>query len=154
MNKVVMVGAALAVLAGGAAIVGSSMSAGVFQLTIEETLASPERYIGRELKVVGTVASGTISRAAGPFEIAFSIRDAAGRMLPCHYRGMVPDPFAEDREVILQGTLREGPRMEVSKIVVKCPSKYEEEGLSEEEAQRYYDRKYRSGHNGSRSTEP
>lgn len=154
MKKAVTVVVAVAVLAGGVAIVGSSMSAGVFQLTIEETLASPDRYQDREFKVVGTVVPGSISRRGGPFEMAFSIRDAAGRALPCHYQGTVPDPFAEDREVILQGTLREGPRMEVSKITVKCPSKYEEEGLSEEEAQQYYDRKYRSGHQGPRPQGP
>ncbi len=154
MKRAVTIAVALLVLAGGVAIVGSSMSAGVFQLTLEETLASPERYQDRELKVVGTVARGSVLRGPNPFEMTFSIRDAAGRVLPCHYQGTVPDPFAEDREVILQGILKEGPRMEVSKITVKCPSKYQEEGVSEEEAAQYYERKYRSGHQGGGTQGP
>ena len=146
MRKVVVILFAAGVLAGGVAIVGSSMSAGVFQLTVEETLAAPERFLGREFRLVGTVAAGSVVRGPGPFDLKFAVRDASGRTLPCSYQGTVPDPFAEDREVILQGTLREGPRMDVSKIIVKCPSKYQEEGVSEEEAAQYYERKYRTGH--------
>lgn len=153
MRKVVAGIVAVAILALGLAIVASSMSAAFFQLSIEETIASLDRYRDREVKVVGIVVPGSVAKGFGPFEVSFSIQDGVGRTLPCQYTGTLPDPFAEGREVILQGTLRSGPRLEVSKVIVKCPSKYVEEGVSEEEAQ-YYERKYRMGHEGPRSTGP
>lgn len=138
-----------AVIGGGIGIVASSMSAGVFQTSVAEALGTPERFMGREFKVTGEVVKGSVRRGPGPFDLEFAIKDTAGEgLLRCRYRGTVPDPFAEGREVILQGVLREGPLMEVSKITVKCPSKYQEEGLSEEEAKEYYERKYMEGHRG------
>lgn len=146
MRRLAVILALLLLGVTGAAIVASSMSAGVFQLTVGEIGASASRYLGRELKVQGTVIPGSVNRLQGLFETLFSIGDSSGHSLPCRYKGKLPDPFAEGREVILQGVLREGPHLEVKKIVVKCPSKYQEEGISEEAAAEYYEKKYRSGH--------
>lgn len=146
VKKVITVLIALAVVGGGIAIVGSSMSSGVFNLTLQQVLDSPSKLGEREFKVVGNVAIGSIKQGSSPFDIDFAIVDQEGRRLACHYKGAVPDPFAEEREVILQGRLADDSRMEVTKITVKCPSKYQEEGLSEAEYQGYYNKKYKNGH--------
>jgi cytochrome c-type biogenesis protein CcmE len=145
-RKVIPLLVALAVVGGGIAIVGSSMSSGVFSLTIEEALASAGRLRDKDFKVGGNVVAGSVGRGATPFELSFAIADAGGRRLDCHYKGSVPDPFAEGREVILQGRMDDGSRMEVSKITVKCPSKYQEEGVNEEQYDDYYRKKYDKGH--------
>lgn len=145
-RKVVTVLLAVAVLAGGVAIVASSMSGGVFSLTIAEAQSAPELHVGKEVKVSGDVVAGSVVRGATPFEMEFAIADKEGRRLDCHYKGSIPDPFAEGREVILQGSIGADRRMEVSKITVKCPSKYQEAGVSEEQADDYYRKKYQNGH--------
>lgn len=147
-KKVATVLVALGVLAGGIAIVGTSMSSGVFNLTLAEAVAGQEGLVGREFKVGGNVAAGSIVRGNSSFEISFDIVDAESNRLSCHYKGAVPDPFAEEREVILQGTLDASGRMQVSKITVKCPSKYQEAGVSEEAAADYYRDKYKKHKGG------
>ena len=145
-RKVIVAFVALAVLVGGVAIVGSSMSSGVFNLTIGDALSSPDKLQGREFKVVGDVVAGSVKKGATPFDLDFAIADKEGRRMECHYKGAVPDPFAEGREVILQGTLDASSRMQVTKITVKCPSKYQEEGVSEDQYDDYYKGKYDRGH--------
>jgi len=132
------------VIGSGVSIVVSSMSAGVFSLTIQEVKASSYRLVDRELRVAGEVVRGSIAR--GAFETRFAISDPEGRSIDCRYKGTLPDPFAEGRDVILQGRLRSEGWFDVSKITVKCPSKYEEAGMDEEQYQEYYRKKYESGH--------
>jgi len=145
-RKIVPVVVAVAVLAGGFGIVASSMQSGVFNLTLEEALAASETLGRKEFKVGGNVMEGSVSKGANAFETAFAITDANARRLDCLYQGALPDPFAEGREVILQGHLEGAKRMRVTKITVKCPSKYEEAGVSEEQADQYYKDKYKNGH--------
>jgi cytochrome c-type biogenesis protein CcmE len=148
-KRVATIVVALAVLVGGVAIIGSSMTSGVFNLTVAEALAQPERLVGHEFKVGGNVAVGSIVRGDSPFEIDFTIEDADARRLDCRYKGAVPDPFAEGREVILQGKLDASHRMQVSKITVKCPSKYQEAGVTEEAAESYYQTRYKEHTGGT-----
>lgn len=146
VRKVVPVLVAVAVLAGGFGIVASSMSSGVFNLTLEEALASSSTLGKKEFKVGGNVAEGSVAKGANAFETSFAIVDAAGHRMDAVYQGALPDPFAEGREVILQGHLEGDKRIRVSKITVKCPSKYEEAGVTEEQADQYYKDKYKNGH--------
>ncbi len=152
IKKIVTVLVAVAVVVGGVAIVGSSLSSGVFSLTLQQVLESPGDLDSRVFKVVGNVVPGSIKQGATPFELDFAISDKGGRQLDCHFKGAVPDPFAEEREVILQGRLSkeagssEEPTMEVALITVKCPSKYEEAGINADEYQYYYNKKYQGGH--------
>ena len=90
-----------------------------------------------------------ISRAGFLRNLRFTIRDESNEELVCRYSGVLPDPFAEGRVVILQGGLAADRVLDVTQVTVKCPSKYEEEGYSEEEYQDYYGSKYRNGHPGS-----
>jgi cytochrome c-type biogenesis protein CcmE len=145
-RKIVPVVVALAVLGGGFAIVASSMQSGVFNLTLEEALAASETLGSKEFKVGGNVMEGTIAKGSNTFETLFAITDIGGHRLDCLYQGALPDPFAEGREVIVQGHLEGPTRMRVSKITVKCPSKYQEAGVTEEQADQYYKGKYETGH--------
>ena len=58
--------------------------------------------------------------------LVFRVRDRNGsKSVPVHYRGAVPDPFREGREVIVtvrrQGNVWAGER---DSLVTKCPSKF------------------------------
>ncbi|MBP7124979.1 cytochrome c maturation protein CcmE [Myxococcota bacterium] len=134
------------VLAGGLVVVGSSMSGGVYSLTLEEALTAADRIGDREFKVSGNVKEGSVRKGQNAFETRFDIGDGTGRTLSCVYQGALPDPFAEGREVILQGRMDGAGTMRVGRMIVKCPSKYQEAGVSEEQAEEYYREKYRGGH--------
>jgi cytochrome c-type biogenesis protein CcmE len=87
----------------------------------------PGQLKGRTGQVTlgGVVASekGDARSAAG---MRFVLRDRKGTTtIPVVYRGSVPDMFRVDREVAVQGALRNG--VFVAKrdtLVTKCPSKY------------------------------
>jgi cytochrome c-type biogenesis protein CcmE len=51
------------------------------------------------------------------------------------YEGLMPDAFADGREVVVEGSYRHAERaLYASKLVTKCPSKYEAKGLGKDRA--------------------
>jgi cytochrome c-type biogenesis protein CcmE len=115
VRLIVALGAALA-LAG--ALVYTSFSA--------STEASKPSQIeeGRSYQLTGKVVRGSVDR--GGDELRFRIRDRDGaESVPVRYTGVVPDPFREGREVIVDGELRNGTFVaERDSLVTKCPSKF------------------------------
>jgi len=144
MKRLLSVLVVVAIAFVGALVVMSSLSAGIYQLDIEQALRMGESLKGKEFRVTGIVRE---VREDKPFSFSFKIVDASGNHLDCLYQGSLPDPFQEGREVILQGRFAEDMTLAVSKITVKCPSKYEEAGKSELDYKDYYEQKYRRGHN-------
>jgi cytochrome c-type biogenesis protein CcmE len=79
---------------------------------------------GKSYELTGKVVAGSVRR--GGEVLRFRIRDRRGRAsVPVRYRGAVPDPFREGREVIVTGSLRDGVFVaEKDSLVTKCPSKF------------------------------
>lgn len=51
------------------------------------------------------------------------------------YEGLMPDAFAAGREVVVEGDYRHADRaLYASKLVTKCPSKYEAKGLGKDKS--------------------
>jgi cytochrome c-type biogenesis protein CcmE len=82
---------------------------------------------GRSYELTGKVVKGTVDRSGS--ELRFRIRDRDGSAsVPVVYKGAVPDPFREGREVIVSGELKQGTFMaERDSLVTKCPSKFTKE---------------------------
>ena len=79
---------------------------------------------GRDYQLSGAVLAGSVHRRGGTLE--FRVRDrTGGASVPVSYRGAVPEPFREGREVIVvvrrQGAGFVGER---DSLVTKCPSKF------------------------------
>lgn len=122
------------------AAIGYLMYSGVEQsssyyLTIEEFLPQKDVLTGRGLRVAGRVAVGSLSKktsAAGTemrFHIGDFVDEKAGADTPTlavEYNGIVPDMFAEGRDVIVEGTYSGGV-LRASAVMTSCPSKYEPE---------------------------
>jgi cytochrome c-type biogenesis protein CcmE len=85
---------------------------------------------GKSYELTGKVESGSVDR--GGELLRFRVRDRDGRTsVPVDYRGAVPDPFREGREVIVKGRLSEGVFLaEKDSLVTKCPSKFSKENSS------------------------
>ncbi len=80
---------------------------------------------GGDYKLTGKVVDGSVKRRGE--NLSFAIRDRTGNAsVPVTYTGVVPDPFREGREVIVDGKLDGGTFVaERDSLVTKCPSKFE-----------------------------
>ena len=79
---------------------------------------------GETYELTGKVAEGSWERRDGLH--VFKVRDRDGQVsVPIEYRGQVPDPFREGREIIIdvrkQGAVFVG---EKDSLITKCPSKF------------------------------
>jgi cytochrome c-type biogenesis protein CcmE len=85
------------------------------------TLAGHAERVTLAGSVVGPLRGD--AHAAG---LRFTLRQIGGKAtVPIVYRGSVPDLFAVDRHVYMQGQLRRGVFVAVpGSLVTRCPSKY------------------------------
>jgi cytochrome c-type biogenesis protein CcmE len=80
---------------------------------------------GRTYQLTGKVAGGSVHRAGDNLRFAIRDRNGKGPALPVVYRGTVPDPFREGREVIVSGQMVNGRfRATKDSLITKCPSKF------------------------------
>jgi cytochrome c-type biogenesis protein CcmE len=109
-----------AVLLAGA-LVYTSFSGATEAKKPSQVLSAPE---GKSYKITGKVVPGSI-RHEGE-KLHFRVRDRDGTAsVPVVYSGVVPDPFRENREVIVSGERHGGTFVgERDSLVTKCPSKF------------------------------
>jgi len=89
------------------------------------TLAQHE---GEDVELVGTVVNKPVGDAQSAGGMRFVLKDDHGTM-PARtrvlYKGSVPDLFRQGRQVVVEGTLREGTFVaKPGSLITKCPSKY------------------------------
>jgi cytochrome c-type biogenesis protein CcmE len=119
IRLIAFLGAAV-LLAGG--LMFTSFTADTPATTPSELLA--KKGAG-DYKLTGKVVDGSVKRQGE--NLSFAIRDRAGSAsVPVTYTGVVPDPFREGREVVVDGKLEGGTfKAERDSLVTKCPSKFE-----------------------------
>ena len=79
-------------------------------------------------QVTGTVVPGSVSHQGEELRFRLGDRDDLAENVPVRYRGTVPDPFREGREVIITGDYRDGTLVgERDQLITKCPSKFSED---------------------------
>ena len=127
------VGVLLIVGAVGYLIYTGIRETSTYYLTIEEFLPKREALANEGIRVAGRVQAGSVkwdpkdlrlSFVLGPFKEGASDQ-AAG--VPVQYQGILPDMFAEGRDVIVEGRYDAGGALAAKTIMTSCPSKYEPE---------------------------
>ena len=100
----------------------------MYMLTVSEYLSAGDAYAGRTVRIAGRVGADTINWSAAASDLGFRLDDisAEGSLL-VHYRGLLPDMFAADRDVIVEGPHITADVFEATTILTSCPSKYEPE---------------------------
>jgi len=73
-------------------------------------------------RLVGEEASYDLKSGA----LAFYLEDEAGARMPVRYQGAKPGNFEHADSIVIIGSL-EGDIFKAERLLVKCPSKYEEE---------------------------
>ena len=95
---------------------------------VDEVMKAPDQWYGKRLQLHGFVEKGSILVKKDTLDYKFRIH-SNGVTVPATYRGIVPDTFKSDAEVVVKGTL--GPNgfaVEPNGVMAKCPSKYEASG--------------------------
>ncbi len=143
----------VAVIGIGLAVVGTSTSggAGMYNYTLAQLSAPGADLQGRDIKVAGKVKVGSVRGEPGSAAFRFDIADTEGHALTIAYTKLLPDPFEEGRDAIIQGRVVPCPSgcagqtlLQASSLTVKCPSRYgDASSLTPEQQKKYYDTEYR-----------
>jgi cytochrome c-type biogenesis protein CcmE len=89
---------------------------------------------GGNYELTGKVAPGSISHNGSQLHFEIADRDDPTAKIPVVYDGEVPDPFRDNREVIITGTVESGTFLaDKDSLITKCPSKFAEEAAEDPE---------------------
>jgi cytochrome c-type biogenesis protein CcmE len=92
---------------------------------VDEVMAQPDQWYGKKLQLHGFVVPDSIYRTRQTLEWRFKVQ-SNGQVVDATYKGVVPDTFKDDAEVVLKGILSpDGFAVAPNGVMAKCPSKYE-----------------------------
>jgi cytochrome c-type biogenesis protein CcmE len=95
---------------------------------VDEVMVNPEPWYGKKLQLHGFAKQ--VTRKPNSLEYRFQV-ESNGEVVTATYKGVVPDTFKDDAEVVLKGTLSpDGFEVSSNGVMAKCPSKYEPQGVS------------------------
>lgn len=124
-------GALLVVGAVGYLIYTGIRETSTYYLTIEEFLLKREALADEGVRVAGRVQTGSINWDPKDLRLRFVLgafkesETVSLTGVTVHYQGILPDMFAEGRDVIVEGRYSSGSVLEAKTIMTSCPSKYE-----------------------------
>ena len=121
----VVVGILVIFVALGYLIFTSIKETTVYYLTVSELQAQTESLKGERVRIAGNVAAGSVHRDVATSSVRFMVYDESGE-LPVVHKGMVPDVFSEDVEVVVEGVYT-GDEFHSTTLLAKCPSRFEDQ---------------------------
>lgn len=97
-----------------------------FYKHVDEVMPVAADWYGKTLKLQGNVVPGSINRSTtDALSYRFEVKHGES-VVTAYYKGLVPDNFADNAEVVVTGRLSAvGFQVEPDGIMAKCPSKYE-----------------------------
>lgn len=106
-----------------------------YYLTIEEFLPQKEAFANEGVRLAGRVQAGSIQWDPKALQLRFVLgpfKEQVGATaqtvgIPVHYQGVLPDMFAEGRDVIVEGRYHAEQALVAKTLMTSCPSKYEPE---------------------------
>ena len=92
---------------------------------VDEVMAAPQEWQGKNLQLHGFIVPGSILVRPNTLEYKFKVQNK-GSVVDASYKGIVPDTFKDEAEVVLKGRLTaSGFDTEPNGVMAKCPSKYD-----------------------------
>ena len=119
-----LVGGLIVALAAGYLIFTAAQGSAAYYLTIEEVQQRGPSL--RNVRVSGNIVGESIVWEPRDLRLEFEIVDESG-LLPVVYGGSRPDMFRDEAEVVVEGKLGQDGVFEAKSMLLKCPSKYEQE---------------------------
>ncbi len=108
-------------------IVQATMQTGAYYLTVTELNQQTVSMVGERVRVSGDVVDGSEDWNPQEITLRFSVHDESGAQLPIVFYGPRPDNFQRAASAIVEGQLLEDGTFEAQSLLLKCPSRYEEE---------------------------
>lgn len=108
-------------------IVQATMQTGAYYLTVTELNQQSASMVGERVRVSGDVVDGSEDWNPQEITLKFSVHDEAGAQLPIVFYGPRPDNFQRAASAIIEGQLLEDGTFQADTLLLKCPSRYEEE---------------------------
>ncbi|MEC1742798.1 cytochrome c maturation protein CcmE [Schinkia azotoformans] len=127
MSIKVKVGAAIfliIIVIGTLSVFGMSQ-ASTFYLTVDEYFEQKDDLNGKPFKLSGKIVGSSVQYDQQNLELRFEAKGESGKTVQISYKGVQPDNFIDDWEVIIEGMENEEGVIEASELLIKCPSKYE-----------------------------
>ncbi|HYB98329.1 MAG TPA: cytochrome c maturation protein CcmE [Candidatus Limnocylindrales bacterium] len=100
----------------------------MYMITVAEFLSAGDSYAGETVRIAGRVAPGTMKWDATSRDLRFTLKDITREgTVDVHYNGLLPDMFAEDRDVVVEGPYTDETPFRATTVLTACPSKYQAE---------------------------
>jgi cytochrome c-type biogenesis protein CcmE len=107
---------------------------GMQYMTVTELAQMDRAPKAGGFRLDGVVAAGSIQYDQKAPRLQFQMTDGK-QAVNVIYDGLKPDAFADGRDVVVEGTFRHTDHtLHATKLVTKCPSKYEAQGLGEDKS--------------------
>ncbi len=91
---------------------------------VNEVMADRAQWEAKSLRLHGYVVPGSILQKPDTLEYRFKVQNN-GSTINASYKGIVPDTFKDEAEVVLSGRLTPtGFITDKNGVTAKCPSKY------------------------------
>ena len=111
-----------------ALIVQATMSTGAYYMTVDEVRNNSATLVGERVRVNGAVVPGSEDWNAQEITLRFAISDEkSSQQLPIVFYGPRPDNFQRAASAIIEGELQPDGAFKAETLLLKCPSRYEEE---------------------------
>ena len=108
-------------------MVRATTTTGAYFMTVSELLSS-SNIQGERVRVNGNVVAGTEDWNAQEITLKFGISDEGdNKQLPIVFYGPRPDNFQRAASAIVEGELLPDGTFQADTLLLKCPSRYEEE---------------------------
>jgi cytochrome c-type biogenesis protein CcmE len=123
----VLIGGALVVGTVGYLMASGIKDTGVYFLTPSELasrVTADPSFHNVGVKMGARVVHGSIQRDVASQTISFQVTDGTQRY-PVVYRGLAPDTFTDDVDVVVEGRLMPDGTFHATSLLAKCGSKYE-----------------------------
>ena len=112
----------------GYQMVVATTSTGAYFMTVDEVHAESTTIVGQRVRVNGQVVDGSEDWNAQEIVLKFSIQDEESvQVLPIVFKGPRPDNFHRAADAIVEGQLLADGSFQADTLLLKCPSRYEEE---------------------------
>lgn len=105
-------------------IVGSFGDNTLYYMTVKELRAKKHISPNEGLRLNGYVVPSTIKWDAEKIELRFTIAEGKDSVR-VYYKGVAPDQLADAQQAVVEGKMGVDGELKATKILLKCPSKYE-----------------------------
>ncbi len=125
-KTVVKVGIGILVIGGGIGyfMFQAMQSSWAYYYSVDDFAAAGSTSQGQSFRLAGRVKPGSIERDLQNLTLRFTLAGAQAQ-LPVQYKGVTPDNFTEDREVVVEGRLAASGVFLADTLMTRCESKYQ-----------------------------